>query len=426
MAEYVFKVNGITRSTTEDKPLLRYLRDDLHLKSVKDGCSEGACGTCTIIVDGRAVKSCVLTTKKAVGTRHRHRRGPDVRRAGGLCLRLRQGAARCSAASAYPAWSWLARRCIDKVPGPDGGADQRSPSAATSAAAPATRRSSRASPSPPPSSAATPRSTPTLEKGDEFGVGQTGLPHRRAARRSSATASTATTSSWRAWCYGGAVRSQYARARVLDIDTSKARGPARRPRRPDRRGRAAQQGRPPPAGLGRHDRQGRHHPLRGRRHLPRRGRDAGDSSTRPRKLVKVEYEVLEPVRNVQEAMAPDAPKLHPNGNLCQQRHVVRGDAKKALAESKYVVTKSYRHPLHRARLPRARVRRRLPVQGRREGLHLRPGRLRHPQGDRHHARLGAARASWSRTSTSAAASAARRTSPPSTWPCSARSRWAGP
>ena len=67
MAEYVFKVNGITRSTTEDKPLLRYLRDDLNLKSVKDGCSEGACGTCTIIVDGRAVKSCVLTTKNAVG-----------------------------------------------------------------------------------------------------------------------------------------------------------------------------------------------------------------------------------------------------------------------------------------------------------------------------------------------------------------------
>ena len=33
MAEYVFKVNGITRSTSEDKPLLRYLRDDLNLKS---------------------------------------------------------------------------------------------------------------------------------------------------------------------------------------------------------------------------------------------------------------------------------------------------------------------------------------------------------------------------------------------------------
>ena len=64
---YQFTVNGKLCSTGENKPLLRYLRDDLHLHSVKDGCSEGACGTCTIIVDGVAVKSCVLTTKKAAG-----------------------------------------------------------------------------------------------------------------------------------------------------------------------------------------------------------------------------------------------------------------------------------------------------------------------------------------------------------------------
>ena len=64
---YCFMVNGILRSTDREKPLLRYLRDDLHLHSVKDGCSEGACGTCTIIVDGNAVKSCVLTTKLAAG-----------------------------------------------------------------------------------------------------------------------------------------------------------------------------------------------------------------------------------------------------------------------------------------------------------------------------------------------------------------------
>lgn len=64
---YQFTVNGKLCSTGENKPLLRYLRDDLHLHSVKDGCSEGACGTCTIIIDGVAVKSCVMTTKKAVG-----------------------------------------------------------------------------------------------------------------------------------------------------------------------------------------------------------------------------------------------------------------------------------------------------------------------------------------------------------------------
>lgn len=64
---FEFTVNGQVQRTEEDKPLLRYLRDDLKLYSVKDGCSEGACGTCTIVVDGKAIKSCVLTTKRAVG-----------------------------------------------------------------------------------------------------------------------------------------------------------------------------------------------------------------------------------------------------------------------------------------------------------------------------------------------------------------------
>ncbi|MFQ7856591.1 MAG: hypothetical protein ACLRIS_17180 [Flavonifractor plautii] len=71
-----------------------------------------------------------------------------------------------------------------------------------------------------------------------------------------------------------------------------------------------------------------------------------------KELVKVDYEPLEPVRTIQEARAADAPSLHPNGNLCQQRHVTRGDARAALAQSKYVVTQSYR-TLHRARLPGA-------------------------------------------------------------------------
>ena len=47
--KYQFIVNGQLQSTDEKKPLLRYLRDDLQLFSVKDGCSEGACGTCTFV-----------------------------------------------------------------------------------------------------------------------------------------------------------------------------------------------------------------------------------------------------------------------------------------------------------------------------------------------------------------------------------------
>ena len=62
--KFTFIVNGKTIVTTEDVNLLDFLRDDLGLISVKDGCKEGACGTCTILVDGKAMKSCIFTTKK--------------------------------------------------------------------------------------------------------------------------------------------------------------------------------------------------------------------------------------------------------------------------------------------------------------------------------------------------------------------------
>ena len=47
-----FTVNGRAVTVENNQKLLRYLRDTLHLTSVKDGCSEGACGTCTVLIDG--------------------------------------------------------------------------------------------------------------------------------------------------------------------------------------------------------------------------------------------------------------------------------------------------------------------------------------------------------------------------------------
>ena len=49
------------------RSLIRYLRDDLRLTSVKDGCSEGACGTCTVIVDGKATRACIPMVSKMEG-----------------------------------------------------------------------------------------------------------------------------------------------------------------------------------------------------------------------------------------------------------------------------------------------------------------------------------------------------------------------
>ena len=52
-----FSVNGVRVRAERNQQLLRYLRDELHLTAAKDGCSEGACGACTVLVDGRAVLS---------------------------------------------------------------------------------------------------------------------------------------------------------------------------------------------------------------------------------------------------------------------------------------------------------------------------------------------------------------------------------
>ena len=63
----VFFVNGKEVEVTKNQKLLRYLRDELHLTSVKDGCSEGACGACTVIIDGETIRACTPMTDRLEG-----------------------------------------------------------------------------------------------------------------------------------------------------------------------------------------------------------------------------------------------------------------------------------------------------------------------------------------------------------------------
>ncbi len=62
-----FTVNGREVTVEKNQKLLRYLRDELRLTSVKDGCSEGACGTCHVLIDGKPTKACVPSTDKLEG-----------------------------------------------------------------------------------------------------------------------------------------------------------------------------------------------------------------------------------------------------------------------------------------------------------------------------------------------------------------------
>ena len=60
-------VNGKNVSSEKDKKLLRFLRDDLRLTSVKDGCSEGACGACTVLINGKAMRACSILISEVEG-----------------------------------------------------------------------------------------------------------------------------------------------------------------------------------------------------------------------------------------------------------------------------------------------------------------------------------------------------------------------
>ena len=67
-------VNGVERTVTTDpqRPLLDVLREGLHLTGTKYGCGEGRCGACTVLMDGKPARSCVvpmsLADKKRITT----------------------------------------------------------------------------------------------------------------------------------------------------------------------------------------------------------------------------------------------------------------------------------------------------------------------------------------------------------------------
>ncbi|MCC2257770.1 selenium-dependent xanthine dehydrogenase [Intestinimonas aquisgranensis] len=341
MAEiYSFTVNGVLRETEEEKPLLRYLRDDLGLTSVKDGCSEGACGTCTIIVDGKAVRSCVLSTKKAVGKNILTVEGlTEAEQEAFVYAFGKVGAVQCG--FCIPGMVLSGKALLDQVPDPT---EEQIKQAIRGnvcrctgykkiiegiTLAGAILRGEA-------------KIDPELEKGDTYGVGDRAF---RTDVRDKVLGKGEYVDDvyMEGMVHASAVRSQYPRARVLDIDASAALAlpgvlaVLTADDVPNNKVGHIQQDWDVMIAKG---------------DVTRCVGDAiclvvaetEDILKEAKKLVKIDYEPLEPVRNIQEAMAENAPKLHPNGNLCQSRHVTRGDAKAALAGSKYVVTQSYRTP----------------------------------------------------------------------------------
>ena len=71
MGEFVLNVNGahLRVNAPPEETLLSVLRDRLNLTGTKYGCGEGQCGACTILLDGRATRSCLIPVASAVNAK---------------------------------------------------------------------------------------------------------------------------------------------------------------------------------------------------------------------------------------------------------------------------------------------------------------------------------------------------------------------
>jgi carbon-monoxide dehydrogenase small subunit len=92
--DFVLNSEPIASEVDEADRLLDLLREHLQLRGTKDGCSEGRCGACTVIMDGLPVHACLVLAVQVRGSRIETIEGVDPSRLGEL---LRAGATQCGA-----------------------------------------------------------------------------------------------------------------------------------------------------------------------------------------------------------------------------------------------------------------------------------------------------------------------------------------
>lgn len=331
------KVNGKTYETYEDKSLLRFLRDDLHMHSVKDGCSQGACGTCTVLVGDASKRSCVVKLSKLGDTEVLTNEGlTDKEKEAFTYAFTKAGAVQCGFCIPGMVMSGLA--VIRKNPNPTE-EEVRKGIKGNICRCTGYKKIVEGILM----AAAILRGEMDIYyEEDEAKVGSR-ADRLDAKEKIQGTGIYADDIEMEGMVYGSCVRTKYPRAKFVDIDYSEALkldgvlGVLTAEDVPNNKVGHIQQDWDVFIKKGEET------------------RSLGDALCfvvaespqileKAKKLVRVELEELEPVSTIKEAMDPNSPKIHSAGNLCQERHVSRGDAKKALEECKYVVTETYTTP----------------------------------------------------------------------------------
>lgn len=338
---YTLYVNGKEVTADRDKKLMRFLRDDLKLKSVKDGCSEGACGTCTVLIDQKAVKACVQPVSKLVGK--------HIVTVEGLTEREKQiytyafgeaGAVQCGFCT--PGMVICAKALLDINPKPSrveiAYAIRNNICRCTGykKIIDAIELAGRLL-----------CGEEELSPADDGADGITVGSHFRridAAEKVLGTGEYVDDVEIEGMIYASAVRSEYPRARVLAIHTEEAR------KLPGVVGVFTASDIPGNVKVG--------HLKQDWDTMIPEGKithyvgdaicivaaETAELLEEAKKLIQVEYEVLEPVLSAQDAARANAPKVHESGNLLAHEHLVRGNADEIIAKSKYKVTRHYETP----------------------------------------------------------------------------------
>lgn len=334
-----FTVNSKTVSCEdENKKLLAFLRDDLRLTSVKDGCSEGACGTCTVIVDGKAMRACIpklgkLAGKTVVTAEGLSRREKDVY---GYAFAM-TGAVQCG--FCIPGMVMSAKALLDRNPDPTPADVKRAIRGnicrctgyvkieeAVLTAAKFLRENMEI-----------PGRRFTGRLGEDF--------HRvDAIEKTLGTGQYTDDVTVSGMVFAKALRSKYPRARVLAIRTEKAAAHPQAVRIITA------------ADIPGENKVG--HLVKDWDTMIAVGditRYIGDAvaiavcETRESldevlALIEVDYEKLTPVTSPEQALADGAPLLHGGGNLLKQEVLRRGDPDIAIKNAAHVVTKHYSLP----------------------------------------------------------------------------------
>ncbi|WP_066716078.1 selenium-dependent xanthine dehydrogenase [Clostridium sp. Marseille-P299] len=335
---YQITVNGVKYEREEDKKLLDFLRYDLGITSAKDGCSEGACGTCTVLVDGKKVRACIFTLSKLDGK--------SVITVEGLSEREKEvyayafgdtGAVQCG--FCIPGMVISAKSLLDTNLNPTreevkkaimGNICRCTGYAKIEEAILLSAKMFR-------ENLPIPESNSTGKVGEHLG-------RIDAREKVLGTGEFVDDITVDGMIYAKALRSAYPRAIVKDIRLEKALA------HPDCVRILTAEDVP-------FNKTG--HIIPDWDVLIAKGdttRYIGDAivlvaSTRKEtldeilSLVEVDYEVLTPLTDPKEAMKEDAPKLHPKGNLLTKEMISRGDVDEAIKNSKYVVTNHYSVPM---------------------------------------------------------------------------------